>query len=179
MAQEDLRDLDAVLRERLAIALHQEALPSRRGRLQSRHLRRALLHAEVLNAERDGAARDEDDVAARLTRPLRAGGAVGQRCTLTSPCELLGENRKHPAFRRAQTLRADLDDKAAAARQKAPFGHDSSSANPENRVTARRVVEGRIEPALEVARQRGRRQEQVVEPAGELVTQIFDAFGKP
>ena len=95
--EEHLRDRAALRGERLLVRAHEDALPRRGRGLEPSHLLGAGAVAELLHAERDGAARDDDE------RPLarRDGG---------------GEALEEAAVGRDRA-RADLDDDPARARE--------------------------------------------------------------
>ena len=96
--QQDLRDGDAVARERLLIGVREPDLPGRRGGLLFLEPEPPSGEAELPPADRDRAGRHEDHL---LAAGPAAGDVVGQRRRATA-----GEPRRS----RRPTGRADLHD---------------------------------------------------------------------
>ena len=134
--QQDLRRVQAELRERRFVGLHESHLADGRRRLQLVHRRRPRGPAEPLHALGDRARRDEHDVLARvlqlgdLRRPRGDGGGV-------EAASVVGDE-----------ARADLDHQAARARDRR--ASSAAVARPRARLGRRRGRRMRVEPLLDL-----------------------------
>jgi hypothetical protein len=97
--EEHLRDGQAHRPEGVLVALHEQALPRGGGGLQPGHVLRTRLQAELLHAQRDGAARDDHHLSIAA---LAAAFLAAERCA-----DVVAE--AHPGVA-VEALRADLHD---------------------------------------------------------------------